>query len=409
MTNSCTAPHAHRIAYFISPHGFGHAARAAGIMAAMQESDASIRFEIFTQVPRWFFDDSLASTGRQTSATGLSALRATNSGGSTGEQCAVRSTSAFGYHELLTDIGLVQKTSLIADLPATLRRLGDFFPFDHAKITALARRIQSLKCAMIVCDIAPLGIAVAQEAGIPSVLVENFTWDWIYQEYAPHESAMGAYIDYLRDVFGAADYHVQTEPVCDQYRVDLTTWPVSRKTRMPATQVRDLLTIPHGAKTVMLTMGGIPAQYPFLHRLADLGAIFFVIPGGSTSMQIRENVILLPHHTKIFHPDLVNACDVVIGKAGYSTVAEVYHAGIPFGYITRQRFRESHILAAYIDKHMRGLPITQAQFHDGSWLSSLPELLALPRMHRSHPNGADQAARFLYQILCDGDRASGGG
>jgi hypothetical protein len=101
----------------------------------------------------------------------------------------------------------------------------------------------------------------------------------------------------------------------------------------------------------------------------------------------------------LFHPNLVNACDAVIGKVGYSTLAEVYHAGLPFGYIPRQEFRESSRLVEYIAQHMPGLAITPAQFDDGSWLSQLPQLLALPRLTRHAPNGADQAARFIHQLL----------
>ena len=44
----------------------------------------------------------------------------------------------FGYHPLLTDIGLVQKTSLAEDLPETGRRLADLLPFDPAQVNALA-------------------------------------------------------------------------------------------------------------------------------------------------------------------------------------------------------------------------------------------------------------------------------
>ena len=36
-----------RIAYFVTPHGFGHAARAAAVMVALQEIDLTIQFDIF--------------------------------------------------------------------------------------------------------------------------------------------------------------------------------------------------------------------------------------------------------------------------------------------------------------------------------------------------------------------------
>lgn len=49
------------IAYFVSPHGFGHAARSCAIMSALQAREPGIGLEIFTTVPRWFFAESLAA------------------------------------------------------------------------------------------------------------------------------------------------------------------------------------------------------------------------------------------------------------------------------------------------------------------------------------------------------------
>ncbi len=39
-------------------------------------------------------------------------------------------------------------------------------------------------CASSVADAPPLGCAAAALAGVPSVVVSNFTWDWIYEAYA---------------------------------------------------------------------------------------------------------------------------------------------------------------------------------------------------------------------------------
>jgi hypothetical protein len=356
-----------RVAYFISSHGFGHAARAASVMAALQHLAPTVQYEIFTQVPRWFFEDSLSQP--------------------------------FGYHAVLSDIGLVQKTSLLADIPATLQRLQGFFPCDPALVRTLAHTVRTLECALVLCDIAPLGIAVAQQAGLPSVLVENFTWDWIYAAYAQSYAQMDFYISYLQELFSTAEYRIQTEPVCVYHTANLVTQPVSRKPTASPEPVRQHLGLPAEARVVMITMGGIPMQYPFLQQLATQPDVAFIIPGASESIQRYGNAVLLPHHTSLFHPNLVNACDAVIGKVGYSTLAEVYHAGLPFGYIARQDFRESSRLVAYIAQHMPGLAITPAQFDDGSWLSQLPQLLALPRLPRHAPNGADQAARFIHQLL----------
>ena len=374
MSGSTPQTETRRIAYFVTPHGYGHASRAAAVMAALLELDASIRFEIFTQVPAWFFESSLGES--------------------------------FGYHPLLTDIGLAQKTALVEDIPETMRLLDTFLPFDGAKIKPLARWLNRLDCQLVLCDIAPMGIVVAREVGIPSVLIENFTWDWIYEEYVSDDGRMKRHVAYLAEVFNAADYRIQTEPICRQRPADLTTAPVSRRSRTSRRQVRQALGIPQQAKAVLVTMGGTPWRYPFLHTLADRAGVFLIVPGadgkqglGDGRVSTHDNLVLLPHHSHFFHPDLVNASDAAIGKVGYSTVAEVYWSGVPFGYVARRKFRESAPLVRYIGDVLPGLAITEAQIEDGSWISLLPDLLALPRVSRQGANGADEVARFIGGLL----------
>lgn len=358
----------YRIAYFVSPHGYGHAARSAAIMEALHALDPNIGFEIFTQVPRWFFEDSLRRP--------------------------------FGYHSLLTDIGLAQKNSLTEDLPETVRRLAAFLPFDPGLLADLARQVSRLGCQMVLCDISPLGIAAAKTAGLPAVLVENFTWDWIYEGYLSLEARLTPYIAEFRTWFAAADYHIQTEPVCQPRLASLTTRPISRKSRTPAAATRRKLGIPVQAKVVLLTMGGIPWEYTFLEKLAGQQAYCFIIPGAAEQLERRGNLVLLPHHSEFYHPDLVNVADAIIGKLGYSTLAETYHAGVPFGYIPRPGFRESNVLAAYVEQQMSGLALTAAQFESGTWVSCLPDLLARPRLERHDVNGAEQAAQFIMNLRC---------
>ncbi len=359
-----------RIAYFISPHGYGHAARASGLMSALSRFDGGIKFEIFTTVPEWFFSESIPAE--------------------------------FGYHPLLTDIGLVQESPFRADLDETIRQLDHFLPFMSSIIHDLADTITGMKCNLIICDIAPIGIAVAGRAGIPSVLVENFTWDWLYEEYKGLDGRITRHIEYLKTQFDRADYHIQAQPICLVSKANLTTRPISRRVRTPAGIIRKRLGVPEDTKMILITMGGIQGSYPFLKSLRETHDIFFIIPGLFPEQEVRGNLLLLPYHSEFYHPDLLNASDAVIGKAGYSTLAEVYYSGVPFGYIARENFRESRILVSYIEKEMKGLAIKETDFYRGDWISRLPDLLALPWIQRIGPDGAEQAARFIYGLLNPG-------
>jgi len=355
--------HVKRIAYFISPHGFGHAARAAAVMQAISDTDASVGFEIFTTVPPWFFQDSISAS--------------------------------FTCHDLLTDIGLVQKTAFQADLNKTIGCLNDFLPFPAALISEISVTVKKLNCVLMVCDICPLGIPIAKEAGIPSVLVENFTWDWIYQQYTAADNRFSRHIEYFRSLFQRVDCHIKTEPACCRSSADLTTSPVSRKIRTPADQVRKRLGLSKTNRMVVITTGGIPQSYGFLERLKWLPDTHFILPGAGPDFEFRDNYTILPHRSDFYHPDLVNASDAVVGKVGYSTLAEVYQAGIPFGYVVRSNFRESGPMAAFIEKEMPGTLLEESDFSSGRWTDKLQDLLTLNRVPRTGTNGAEHIGRYI--------------
>ena len=101
-----------RIAYFISPHGYGHASRAAGVIEALHELDQGIDFEIFTTIPEQFFIDSISRR--------------------------------FGYTSLLSDIGFVQETPLHSDILKTIKSLDQFLPFDESIIKNMANKIKKM-------------------------------------------------------------------------------------------------------------------------------------------------------------------------------------------------------------------------------------------------------------------------
>jgi hypothetical protein len=352
---------------FVSPHGFGHAARACAIIEALAELEPLARFEIFTLVPQWFFADSL--------------------------------TCSFSYHRLRTDVGLVQRTPLVEDPAETLRKLTTYLPFEDSLLERLARTLDELECRLVLCDISPLGIAVAERAGIRSVLVENFTWDWIYERYLVDHPAFARPIAALAATFATATVHIQSAPVCRRDVGLPLVPPVSRIPRTPRQQVRERLGVPPELPAVLVTMGGIPWPTPALERLEGSRAVRFVVPGSGERLAVRGSLVTLPHRSAFFHPDLVHACDAVIGKLGYSTVAEVYAAGVPFAFVPRPTFRESTTLDTFARTTLNGLAITAEQLAEGSWVERVPELLERPIPQHRRDNGAAAAAHTLAGLL----------
>jgi len=354
---------AREIGYCITPHGFGHAARAAAVMEAVA-ARTEVLFHVVTEVPEWFFQQSLSAP--------------------------------FVYHRLPTDVGLVQQSAFQEDLEATLAALAALYPLGQQLVDQVSERLSS--CSLVVCDIAPLGIEVAKNSGALSVLVENFTWDWIYAGYAEQHPGLRPFIDYLETLFSEADYHVQTAPICRPAACDCQTAPVARKPRTSREDIRRQLQIGGDERMILVTMGGISGEDVGLQPLRRAREWVFVLPGYADTLVVDGNLRLLAANSGIYHPDLIHASDAVIGKVGYSTLAEVWRAGVPYGYVCRTDFRESGPLAAFIRKNMAGLEIASSGLRTGEWLASLPELVRLGRSSPAMADGADQVADFLLGL-----------
>jgi len=347
------------IACFISPHGFGHATRTIAILEALQKQLPDLYPHIFTTVPESLFSETL---------------------------------HLYSYHPVQTDIGLEQKGALEIDIDKTLKNLAFFLPFPQKLIDHCASLCAT--CPLVLCDIAPLGIAIAEKLGIPSVLIENFTWDWIY---APHKS-LNFYAQLLQQKFNRATCRIQTEPLCQQKPHDLLCGPIFRKYRKNKITIRNELGA--GSKNiVVITTGGIRQELPVWKEMSAMTEFLFIILGQQEGGKKGNNILTLEKQTSFYHPDLINCADLVVCKAGYSTIAECFQAGVRVITVDREDFPESRILIDFLKKNMSGISIHQNTFFSGDWLHGLNEILTLPPASPAKENGADKVASFLKPLI----------
>jgi hypothetical protein len=337
-------------------------------MAAVHGVDPNITFEIFTAAPEFVFQDSL--------------------------------TGSFHYHPGITDIGLVQRSALEEDMPATVARLDEFLPFDHFLLSSWADWLGRLNCELVVCDIAPLGLAVAELAGLPAVLIENFTWDWIYRAYLTEAPGLERHADYLASVFATARYRLQAEPFCTPAKqADGHLHPIGRRPRGSLAETRTALRLAEGERLVLVTLGGVADQVPVPAGRQPEAGVVYALAGAAQTLRREGPWLFLPYHSPVFYPDLMAASEAVIAKLGYSTLAEAYHAGVPFGFLPRAHFPESPILSAYAQREMGGRELSVEAFLAGDWLTMAHDLLQTPSRPRHGPNGADRAAEFILDLL----------
>jgi len=352
------------LAVFVTPHGFGHAARACAVIEALA-ARRPLAAHVFTAAADWFFADSLRVP--------------------------------WTYHAVRTDVGLVQRDAMDEDPAATARALDRFLPFDETLVKTLAGDVRALGCAAVLCDIAPLGIAVARAAGLPAVLVENFTWDWIYRGYAQRAPELLPHAEELGRWFAAAELRVQTRPVCAPLPGAVQVEPVARLPRRGRDAVRADLGLAPGQRVVPLTMGGIGWDWSGLQpRLPP--DVVLVVPGAAEETRRLDWAVLLPFHTPLYHPDLVAAADAVVGKLGYSTFAETWGSGVPFGFVPRAGFAESPVLEGAVLAANAGCAVAAERLREGDW-RWLEEVLTVPRAEGGRPRGDDDAAAAIAALL----------
>ncbi len=358
---------ARALAFVVSPHGFGHAARACAVIQALGDRCGELRFEIFSTVPPWFFAQSL--------------------------------TAPHAVHPEVVDVGLVQRTPLEADLEATVRRLDELMAARVPTVDRLAASFRRLGCRLVVCDIAPFGIVAAHDAGLPAVLVENFTWDWIYRPLWRAHPGLERHGRALSRMFAAADLRVQAEPVCERVQAAEEVPPISRRGRADRATVRRRLQVEADRPLVLISMGGIPWRPLRLEALRRLERCRVVVVGLGTEPGAEGSLITLPFDSPFYHPDLVAASDLVVAKLGYSTVAEAYHAGVDLAYVTRPSFPESAVLARFVRTRMGGREISAGDVAQGRWAEEARRSPSGPGRRRERVNGADRAATRILELL----------
>ncbi len=140
-----------QIVFYVSGHGFGHASRDIELIRALCAGRADARIVVRTAAPeRLFAPIAGASVDVQT---------------------------------VEADTGLVQVDSLQLDEDESARQAARFYADFDRRVAEEAALVDSVKADVIVGDIPPLAFAAAVRAGVPSVAVGNFTWDWIYSVY----------------------------------------------------------------------------------------------------------------------------------------------------------------------------------------------------------------------------------
>ena len=342
------------IAFYISGHGFGHAARQVEIINALAARRPDLGFLLRTSVPRWLLDRTVKVP--------------------------------FELDPRPCDTGVVQIDSLRLDEAATIAQARDFYATIEERADAEARVLKGHDVRFVVADAPPLACAAAARAGVPSVVVSNFTWDWIYAGYPEEVASAPALLPTIRAAYLQADagWRLPMHGGFDTFQSS----PARRHTKTPALvdvpfvarhashgrdETRQRLGLPSNRRIALPTFGGFGLEGLNLDALDILTTI---TTGDAWHVaRVADEAI---YEAGLRYEDLVRAVDVVVTKPGYGIISECIANETAVVYTSRGRFAEYDVLVAEMPKYLRCAYLDQESLRAGRWRAALEAALAAP-------------------------------
>jgi hypothetical protein len=356
---------------YVSGHGFGHAARVCEVLRVLRARRPDLAVVIRSPLGRWFFDFNL--------------------------------DGPFTHGECRLDVGVVQADSLTVDLEATRRAYAAIDSRAAALVDAELAAVAPLHPALIFADIPALAFDVAARLGVPGVAMTNFSWDWIYTDYAGEVPAFAPLVASLRASYARAALLLRLP-----MHGDLSAFPVihdiplvARRASVDAATVRARLELPRNRRVVLLSFGGLGLE---LDAAPDIPGVCFVCTGGAAVGGAGPAGCRAVTHDEMTraglrYQDLVAACDAVLTKPGYGIVAECIANATPIVYTSRGRFAEYPYLVAGIEAQLPSAFIDNESLRAGRWAAALDAAWAQPRRVDTVPcDGAGEAAAELTAL-----------
>lgn len=223
---------------------------------------------------------------------------------------------------------------------------------------------------LVLSDIAPQPFLAAEELGIPSLGISNFTWHLIYTRlFGKNELT-----DRIAEAYRAADSALLLplhEPIAvfkNRQEVGLVVRPVTRN-RM---EIRRLCGLSEEQPLVYL--GGGQSLDPTVFRgvRSALAGCTLLVPSWT---DLPGAVRIPPGETET--QDWIAACDLVVSKPGYSTISEAIRAGVPMALFGREGFAEDDYLIRGVRDMGIGREVPVSAVLDGSWADNLESLMGL--------------------------------
>uniref|UniRef100_A0A0E0CFF0 GHMP kinase N-terminal domain-containing protein n=1 Tax=Oryza meridionalis TaxID=40149 RepID=A0A0E0CFF0_9ORYZ len=341
-----SAPPQHLVfAYYITGHGFGHATRALEVVRHLIAAGHDVH--VVTGAPEFVFTTEISSPNLH-------------------------------IRKVLLDCGAVQADALTVDRLASLEKYHQTAVVPRESILRTeVEWLNTIKADLVVSDVVPVACRAAADAGIRSVCVTNFSWDFIYAEYvvvAGHHHR--SIVWQIAEDYSHCEFLLRLPGYCPMpaFRDVIDVPLVVRRLHKSRSEVRKELGIKDDVKVVIFNFGG-------------------QVCGASETQELPPNFIKLAKDA--YTPDLMAASDCMLGKIGYGTVSEALAYKLPFVFVRRDYFNEEPFLRNMLEHYQCGVEMVRRDLLIGHWKPYLQRAMTLHPCYDGPINGGEVAAHIL--------------
>ena len=360
------------LAVYVSGHGFGHSTRTAEVLREVRARAGGLPIAVRTSAPAFLFEGVIAPP--------------------------------LEVHPVQCDVGLVQHDALGIDEAGTAAAWRAFSEgWDH-RVAAEAAWLRREGARLVLADIPPLAFAAAARAGVPSIALGNFSWDWIYAHLAGREPVLAEAATRAAEAYAAAELLLRLPFAGDlsAFRRIEDVPLVARKPRVGKAEARARLGL-DARPAILLSFGGLglPGLQP-----AGFGALrgYQVLLGGqavraSSPANLRHLDARTLESAGLGYSDVVGAVDVVVTKPGYGIVTDCIGAGTRLVYTDRGDFPEYPIMVAEMPRYLPAVFASNEEIRQGHLVRALEAVQAIPFPAPSRTDGAAVVADRLLARL----------
>ena len=356
------------IAYYVSAHGYGHGVRSCDIVNAINRLYPDLSVTVVTDLPVPFLRNRLASA-----------------------------SNAFRPGSF--DVGMVQRDSIRVDVPATWREVRALLERKDGLVEREAAFIREEGIAAVVADVPAIPLEAARRAGVPAVAVGNFSWDWIYSEFAETEPAWKPVVRQFEEGYALADLLLRL-PFADEMKA----FPRIEDIPLVASPGRDrraelarLTGCRPGRKWVLLSFTSLELDEAALDRIEKLTDYeFFTV----RPLEWRRRNIHPVNREQIPFSDVLASADAVVSKLGFGLMSECVVNGKPLVYADRSDFREYHVLVGGVKRCLKNVHVPRQNLYRGDLGAALEALWIAPEPpEKLAGGGAEVAAHRIARFL----------